>query len=221
MNKLLLSFSPVVIALFTGLPLHAQELKGDIRAGEQKIAQCIGCHGIVGYQASFPEIHKVPMISGQGAKYIVSALNAYKKGERKHPTMRGIATPMTEQDMADLGAYYEASGRLAGAVELPKAPEAPAKVAELLKKGNCSVCHGENFSKPIDPSYPKIAGQHADYMFVALKAYKTENNPQVGRANGVMAGIAKQFSNAEMKEISAYLASLPTELKTVPQSKFR
>jgi cytochrome c553 len=60
-----------------------------------------------GYQASFPEVHKVPMISGQGAKYIVAALTAYKKGERKHPTMRGIAASLSEQDMADLGAFYE------------------------------------------------------------------------------------------------------------------
>jgi cytochrome c553 len=82
-------------------------------------------------------------------------------------------------------------------------------------------CHGDNFSKPIDPSYPKIAGQHADYLFVALKAYKTEGNAQVGRANGVMGGIAKQFSNAELKELAAYIHAQPGELKTVPQSKFR
>ena len=63
----------------------------DPAAGEKKAAMCIGCHSIVGYQASFPEVHKVPMIAGQGAKYIVASLTAYKKGERKHPTMRGIA----------------------------------------------------------------------------------------------------------------------------------
>ncbi|HJV94749.1 MAG TPA: cytochrome c4, partial [Albitalea sp.] len=63
----------------------------DAKAGEKKAAMCIGCHGIPGYQASFPEVHKVPMIAGQGAKYIVSALSAYKKGDRKHPTMRAIA----------------------------------------------------------------------------------------------------------------------------------
>ena len=72
---------------------------------------CIGCHGIKGYQASFPEVHKVPMISGQSAKYIVAALTAYKKGERKHPTMRAIAASLTEQDMADLAAYYEQQGK--------------------------------------------------------------------------------------------------------------
>jgi len=56
-------------------------------------------------------------------------------------------------------------------------------VAELLKKGNCVSCHGSNFSKPIDAAYPKLAGQHPDYLYVALKAYQTQSNPQVGRAN--------------------------------------
>ena len=69
----------------------------DAQAGEKKAAMCIGCHGIAGYQASFPEVHKVPMISGQNAKYIAAALNAYKKGERKHPTMRGIAGPSNSE----------------------------------------------------------------------------------------------------------------------------
>src|SRR5215208_5056295 len=81
---------------------------------EAKVAMCIGCHGIKGYQASFPEIHKVPMISGQSAKYTVAALSAYKAGDRKHPTMHGIADSLSEQDMNDIGAYYEASGKSEG-----------------------------------------------------------------------------------------------------------
>jgi cytochrome c553 len=189
---------------------------------ESKVAMCIGCHAIKGYQASFPEIHKVPMIAGQGAKFIVASLNAYKKGERKHPTMRGIAAALSEQDMADIAAYYDQQGQAPGAASLPEqAPAAPADVAALLTKGACDSCHGKNFSKPIDPSYPKLAGQHADYLYVALKSYKTEGNPQVGRANPIMGGQVKQFSNAELKSIANYLATLPSELHTVPQSKFR
>ncbi len=132
----------------------AQELKGDAQAGSTKIAMCIGCHGIKGYQASFPEVYKVPMISGQGAKYIAASLNAYKTGERKHPTMRGIAQSLTDQDIADISAYYEQHGT---AVAVPdKAAEAKGKAAELLAKGACVSCHGPNLNKPIDPSYPKI-----------------------------------------------------------------
>src|ERR1035437_726560 len=129
---------------------------------------CIGCHGIQGYQASFPEVYKVPMISGQGAKYIVSALTAYQKGDRKHPTMRGIAADLSEQDKADVAAYYEVLGKMDGAPAPGKAAGCTEKAAELVKKGACVACHGDNFSQPIDPSYPKIAGQHGDYLFAAL-----------------------------------------------------
>ena len=220
MKKLFLLMPALLVACVTAFSANAQEVAGDAKNGQGKVAMCIGCHGIKGYQASFPEIYKVPMISGQGAKYIVSALNAYKKGDRKHPTMRGIADSLNDQDMADVAAYYAASGVVEGAPVAPKA-EATGKAAELVTKGACVSCHGDNFAKPIDPTYPKIAGQHADYLFVALKSYKTEGNATWGRSNGIMAGIAKQFSNAELKELANYVHSLPTDLKTVPQNKFK
>ncbi|MDR7268680.1 cytochrome c553 [Pelomonas saccharophila] len=213
--KKLLQISLALATAFGAFAAQAQ----DAKAGEKKVAMCIGCHGIVGYQASFPEIHKVPMIAGQNAKYIVSALQAYAKGDRKHPTMRGIAGSLSEQDMNDVAAFYEQQAKLPAVAD--GIPAAPAHVAELLTKGACVSCHGANFSKPIDPSYPKLAGQHADYLTVALKSYKTEHNASVGRSNGVMAGQVKQFSNAELKAIAAYISTLPTELATVPQGKFR
>jgi len=203
---LIASVGPATVA-------HAQ----DAAAGEKKIAMCIGCHGIPGYQASFPEIHKVPKIAGQGAKYIAAALTAYQKGERKHPTMRGIAASLTDKDIADLAAFYEQQGKDGAALSTVAAPSAA--TAELLKKGGCVSCHGENFSKPIDPSYPKLAGQHGDYLYVALKSYQVENNPYIGRANPIMSGMVKAFTNKELKAIANYIASLPGELKTVPQSR--
>jgi cytochrome c553 len=221
MNKLFTTIFALAVSCVAGSGM-AQELKGDAKAGEAKNAMCIGCHGIKGYQASFPEVYKVPMISGQSAKYIATALNAYKKGERKHPSMRGIAETLSEQDMADLAAYYSGHGAVAGA-ELPAKPskEASAQVQALLNKANCASCHGANFSQPIDPSYPKLGGQHADYLFVALKAYKTDNNPKVGRANAIMAGMAKQYTHAELKVLANYLASVDGELKVVPQKVWR
>ena len=221
MNKLFTTIFALVVSCVTGSSM-AQELKGDAKAGETKNAMCIGCHGIKGYQASFPEVYKVPMISGQSAKYISNALNAYKKGERKHPSMRGIAETLTEQDMADLAAYYSGHGVVAGS-ESPAKPvkEASAEVQALLNKANCASCHGANFNKPIDPSYPKIGGQHADYLFVALKSYKVENNPKVGRANAIMGGMVKQYTNAELKVLANYLASVDGELKVVPQKTWR
>ena len=220
MNKTLTTLFALAVASVTALS-HAQEAKGDVEAGKQKIAMCIGCHGIPGYQASFPEVHKVPMISGQSGKYIAAALVAYQKGDRKHPTMRGIAETLSEQDIADVSAYYEQHGK---AVELAAKPkrEPSVQVAALLQKGACVSCHGDNFAKPIDPSYPKIAGQHADYLYVALKSYKeTGKNAYVGRSNGVMAGIAGQFSNAELKALSQYIGKVDGDLQVVPQPRFR
>src|SRR5437762_1271937 len=141
MRKLLLPVVAMLSLVIHAIPAAAQ----DAKAGETKAAMCIGCHGIPRYQASFPEVHKVPMISGQSA----------------------------------------------------------------------------NFNAPIDPTYPKIAGQYADYLFVALKAYQTTKNPQVGRANPVMSGMAVGLTHAQLKELSNYIASLPGELQTVPQSRLR
>ena len=150
MSKILPLLLAVAGALLGASGAQAQ----DAAAGEKKAAMCIGCHGIPGYQASFPEIHKVPMIAGQNAKYIAASLAAYQTGERKHPTMRAIAASLSEQDMADLAAFYEQQGK-ASAQEAPKAAaEPPAAVAALLAKGNCASCHGANFNTPIDASYP-------------------------------------------------------------------
>lgn len=214
-------FISVTLALlaFSFHTANAQELKGNPVSGESKIAMCIGCHGIYGYQSSFPEVYKVPMISRQGANYIFSSLKAYKNGDRKHPTMRSVAAGLSDQDMADIASYYAEHGT---PMSLPEQPSAPsARVNELLTKGGCNSCHGANFSKPIDPSYPKIAGQHRDYLFAALKSYKTDGNATWGRTHPVMGAIAKQYSNAELKEIANYIGRQQGDLQVVPQSKFR
>lgn len=213
---------PLLLALAAAafaLPAaHAQ----DAAAGAKKAAMCIGCHGIPGYHSSFPEVIKVPMISGQGAGYIGAALAAYRKGERRHPTMRAIAASLSDTDMADLAAYYQQhGGSMIKPVADAPAAQPSAEVAGLLAKGACASCHGANFSKPIAPAYPKLAGQHPDYLAGALRAYGTEGNPNIGRANAIMSAQVKQFKPAELKAIAAYLGTLPGELRTVPQPKFK
>lgn len=221
MKRTLLTLSALLVASVTSFNTLAQDIKGNAIAGEKKTAMCVGCHGITGYNASFPEAHKVPMIAGQSAKYIASALVAYKKGDRKHPTMRGIADPLTDQDIADLAAYYADQGVNRNKAALPKAADGSAKAMALVTKGGCVSCHGENYSKPVDPSYPRIAGQHADYLYVALKSYKVTDKELIGRNNPIMGGIAKQFSNEELKLLAEYVGSLPGDLKTVQPSRFK
>ncbi len=169
------------------------------------------------------------MIAGQGGKYIVAALLAYQKGDRKHPTMRGIAASLTEQDMADLGAYYEQRGKGVGNAA-PAALASPAPDALKDRMAACVACHGVNYSTPLDPSYPRLAGQHADYLYSALKQYRTDGNPHLGRANATMRAQMVQeadgkkkltFSNPELKQMAQYLSALPGDLRVVPQSRFR
>jgi cytochrome c553 len=158
----------------------------------------------------------------------VAALNGYKTGDRKHPSMRGVAASMSDQDMADVAAYYENLGKEAGAPAVPETPEAaPAAVKDKLAA--CVACHGKNFNNTVDPANPRLAGQYPDYLLEALKAYMTDNNPRVGRSSAVMRGMVVQevdgkrkpvFSNAELKLVASYLSNLPGDLRTVPQSRF-
>lgn len=218
MQKKLTTLWALAVASVT-FAASAEDIKGDAQAGANKVAMCLGCHSIPGYQASFPEVYKVPKISGQSARYIESALEAYKKADRRHPTMRGVADSLSEQDMADVAAFYAAQGQTAA---LPKAHDPSPEVAALLQKGACFSCHGEGFAKPIDPAYPKVAGQYADYVYAALKSYQRDTSQgMVGRSNGVMAGVAKQFTLQELKQLAGYIGSLEGDLRTVPEPRFR
>ena len=108
-NHLILSQLALCAGLaFAGASAHAADEKGSAQAGQSKVWLCIGCHAIPEYRADYPLVYKVPMIGGQNAAYIASALSAYKKGERKHPSMRAIAASLSDQDMADIGEYYAA-----------------------------------------------------------------------------------------------------------------
>jgi cytochrome c553 len=109
-NRLLSTLIFTVGAGFSALSLNtqAQDVKGSAAAGQAKAWLCTGCHAIPEYRADYPLVYRVPKIGGQNAAYIYAALEAYKSGERKHPTMRSIAGSMTPQDMADVSAYYAA-----------------------------------------------------------------------------------------------------------------
>ena len=89
-------------------PALAQQpaLVGDPKEAHKKIAMCEGCHGIPGYRTAYPDVYHVPKLGGQSQAYLASALNAYKAGQRKHPSMRGIALSLSDKDIADLSAYY-------------------------------------------------------------------------------------------------------------------
>lgn len=103
----------MVIAAAIAAAGTAQAADGNAEAGKKKTQMCAGCHGIAGFRTAFPEVYSVPKLGGQSPNYIVAALKAYQSGDRNHPSMRAIAGSLTEQDMADLAAYYAAAGKAA------------------------------------------------------------------------------------------------------------
>lgn len=105
--------------------------------------------------------------------------------------------------MVALGAATSAQAADASAI---------ARGEALAKKYNCASCHGADYNKPIDPSYPKLGGQHADYLTAALRAYKRGKGANA-RVNAIMALQVQPLSNRDMVDLGAYLASLPSELE--------
>jgi cytochrome c553 len=111
MNKLV--GKHVVIAALSALAgfavsAQAADVVGNPKAGQGKVAMCIGCHGIPDYRTAFPEVYRVPILGGQNQRYLENALHAYKKGDRHFDTMHAIAATLTDQDIADIAAYYAA-----------------------------------------------------------------------------------------------------------------
>jgi cytochrome c553 len=183
---------------------------------------CVGCHNIVGYKASFPEVYRVPQIAGQSAKYIAAALNAYKTGDRKHPTMRGIADSLTEQDIADIAGYYENLGKedRKAAHRRQAEPRAERAGRRPAAEGRLRFLPRRQLLQADRPELPEDRRPVRRLPVRRAQAYKTENNPAVGRNNGVMGAIAKQFSNAELKVLANYVGSLEGEMATVPEPRF-
>ncbi|MCX9156129.1 cytochrome c [Niveibacterium sp. 24ML] len=86
----------------------ALAVQGNPDAGRKKVAMCLGCHGIADYKTTFPTVYHVPKLGGQHPEYLVRALQAYKSGERSHPSMKGLAEALSDQDMADIAAFFGA-----------------------------------------------------------------------------------------------------------------
>lgn len=97
----------LALGLLAGAVSAAHAVEGNAAAAaKDKTSMCMGCHGIPGYRTTFPEVYHVPKLGGQHPAYLANALKAYRSGERSHPSMRGIAASLSDQDIADLAAYY-------------------------------------------------------------------------------------------------------------------
>jgi cytochrome c553 len=190
-QKLLLS---CVLVVSTGGVLAA----GDAERGAILADTCMGCHGIPGYRNGYPS-YRVPKLGGQHAEYIVIGLQGYKNLGRAHPTMQAQAASLSEQDMVDLGAYFDSQGEIeTGSVDSSKKIE-----RGRAKAAVCAACHGETGNSPT-PNWPTLAGQHKDYLVEVMMQYR---NGQ--RDDPVMAGQLINLSDDDIKDLAAFYAAQP------------
>ena len=196
-----LSSLTVLFALsLTNIPAFAA---GDIEAGKDSAATCMGCHGAPGIRNAYP-VFRVPKLGGQQEQYLVVALKAYQSGERSHPTMQAQAGSLTDTEINNNSAYFNT---LSGS---EKAERGKGDVeAGAAKAQACFACHGQGGSKPITPMYPILAGQYPDYLSHALSSYKNGT-----RNNAIMKGFAAALSDKDIDDISAYFGSQASPLST-------
>lgn len=199
MNKLLISL--LVSIGVTGVA-HAA---GDATAGQGKTAVCTACHNADGNSV----VGTFPKLAGQGEKYLLKQLNDIKSGTRSVPEMTGMLDNLTDQDLADIAAYFASKKVQLGQAAADQV-EAGQKIwrAGVADKGlaACTACHGPN-GKGIDSAaYPALSGQHAQYVESTLKKFASgerSNDPA-----SMMRDIAAKMSEAEMKAVAQYIQGL-------------
>ena len=177
---------------------------GDAEAGAGKTAVCVACHMADGNSV----VPTFPNLAGQQPGYIASQLAAFKSGERKDDTMLGMTAALSEQDMLDLDAYYASQAPKVGSLTAEQ--EAAAREGEAIYRAgvaefsvaSCMACHGPD-GKGVQPSYPRLAGQHATYIEKQLLAFKDGT-----RKDPMMNDIAFPLSAEQIKNLALYISAL-------------
>jgi cytochrome c553 len=185
---------------FAGTPVSAQQapLQGDPHRGKALSYTCLGCHGVEGYKNAYPN-YSVPELEGQHPEYLTAALQEYRDGDRAHLTMHSQASTLSDQDIADIVAYFAGKPLAPGNKPQGTVPQA----AQL-----CVSCHGQD-GVGITALYPTLAGQHPDYIARAIEEYK-----RGGRKNPIMSGFAAQIKDEDIASIADYFSKQTPKLET-------
>ena len=173
-------------------------LKGDPHRGKAISYTCLGCHGVEGYKNAYPN-YSVPRLEGQNPEYLAAALHGYKSGDRTHITMHSQASTLSDQDIADIAAYFAGKPLVSEHHPVGTPPAAAAL---------CVSCHGPD-GVTIAPMYPSLAGQHEDYLVRAIEEYK-----KGGRKNPIMSGFAANLKDSDIEQIARYFAQQHPALST-------
>lgn len=189
-------FAAVSLFVFLSLSSTAGLWAADAERGEQLSQTCLGCHGAPGLRNPGP-VYSIPMIGGQHANYIISALQAYKSKARSHGTMQAQAANLTDENMQDIAAFF--SGMKGNSS--PRAVNAAKATAGKAKSAICAACHGATGDGE-NAEYPKLAGQYESYLAQSLKDYRSG-----ARNNVIMAGFAATLTIDDIEALSAWFAS--------------
>lgn len=216
---LALSFATVAAAQDTAAPAVAPALAaaaGNAQAGATKAAVCAACHGVDGNSVN-PEW---PNLAGQNAAYIYEQLQLFKAKRRYNPLMEPIVAPLTEQEMADLAAYFstQTPAGLEADPSYWKAGEALYKNGDLARNiPACTACHGPAGQGNVASGYPAVRAQHSVYTVKQLQDYLTQNryrdpaNPAVvhhTRNSPMMNAIAARLTPEDIRNLASYLQGL-------------
>lgn len=173
---------------------------GDAEAGRLKADTCLGCHGVEGYFNVYPTYH-VPKVWGQHADYLITALKAYRSGERAHETMQAQAADLSDQDMADIAAFFSAhQSEQADNSGVPQPEGLADKVAQ------CAGCHGAG-GISTNPQWPTLAGQYKDYLARTMRGYRDGR-----RKNPIMMGQVVGLDDDQVDALAAYFAAHSSSL---------
>jgi cytochrome c553 len=181
-------------------PLTPIALEGDSARGALLAETCTGCHGVPGSHNAYPS-YLVPKLGGQNADYIEVALQGYRRGTRSHATMQAQASSLTDQDIADVAAYFTS---LPGEPEAGKSSASALEVDEGKRKAvACLQCHGEA-GIAAATQWPNLAGQHFSYLEQSIKQYQTGE-----RSDLLMAPLVATLDAAAVSELAAYFSAQP------------
>ncbi|MDG1904853.1 MAG: cytochrome c [Arenicella sp.] len=200
-------FSAVVSSALLLLAFTSPTLAADAERGEALSQTCLGCHGAPGLRNPGP-VYEIPMVGGQHASYIVSALKDYKSKARAHKTMQAQASNLSDTDMQDIAAFFaEMEGN-----SRPGLTDAQSAARGEANSAVCASCHGKTGDGD-NAAYPKLAGQYESYLEQALKEYRSGE-----RTNAIMAGFADNLSIQEIRDLAAWYGKQEGGL-TAPESK--
>lgn len=207
MNKLIVSL--LLTLGITGAAVAAEgPVKGDATAGQAKAAVCGACHGPDGNSPA----PNFPKLAGQGERYLSKQMHDIKDGKRTVLEMTGLLTNLSDQDLADLAAYFASQKGSVGAAD----PKLVARGEQLFRGGNlekglpaCTGCHSPNGAGNAAAGFPHLSGQHATYIAKQLTDFRKE---EAGRANDgdamTMRTIARKLSDEDIAALSSYIQGL-------------